>query len=235
MVNARRTEGRGTRGQRSIGRLFALFSVLCRLQDRGLPAPPMPKYATFDESDNARQFVFTAKQEQELFEQVQRTDTRLLGDVGGHPPKRDAHAYHDLFVFLADVGCRLTAGLNVQWSDVFEDDEAMYVRFFRKKLLKGGRPRTTPLTSRVAEVIGRRKAVGGAGPFMDLNKRRAQHLWSTAKALTSLAKEKGAVIHALRHTCRRACCRPRGISSSSRSGSGTRPFKRQRISMRRYW
>jgi integrase len=198
--------GAGHRAPRNTGatinrKMFALFSVLRRLHERGLPSPPIPKYVSFDESDNARQFVFTAEQELELFEQVLLLDTRLESDDGGHPYRKDAHVYYDLFVFLADVGCRLTAGLSVRWGDVFEDKEAVYVRFFRKKHLKGGRPRTTPLTSRVTDVIRRRRTLGGVGPFMDLNKRRAQHLWSAAKARTSLAGERGAVIHALRHTC----------------------------------
>lgn len=195
-------KGRQRNSDATINRkMFALLSVLRRLHERGLPAPPVPKYRNLDESDNARQFVFTASQESELFEQVRLLDTRECRNVSGHPIKRDAHAYLDLFVFLADVGCRLSAALSVRWEDIFEDDAATYVRFFRREHLKGGRPRTTPLSLRAAEAIHRRKAVAGTGPFTDLNKRRAQDQWALAKASTSLAGEKEAVIHSLRHTC----------------------------------
>lgn len=202
LQSARAGRGRPRNSGATINRkMFALFSVLRRLHERGLPAPPIPKYRNLDESGNARQFVFSAAQEQELFDQLQLLDMRQHTREGGHPVKRDGHAYRDLFVFLADVGCRLSAGLSVKWTDIFEDTDAMYVRFFRKEHLKGGKPRTTPLTSRAAEVIRRRYALGGTGPFTDLNKRRAQQQWALAKASTSLAREKEAVIHSLRHTC----------------------------------
>ncbi len=182
-------------------KMFTLYSVIRRLQARGLPAPHLPYYARFDESDNARQFVFTHEQEKELHEALLVLDTLPDGNEGGHPRKRDAHEYRDLFVFLADVGCRLTAGLNVSWKDISQHNGVPFVQFFRKKDLKGGKARTTPLSLRAREVIERRRKLGGTGPFSGLNKRRAQHLWTSAKNRTSLANETEAVIHALRHTC----------------------------------
>lgn len=179
-------------------KVFALLSVLRRLNDRGLAVLTIPRYSPFDESDNARQFVFTAEQERELFDRIKHLDAT---ESKGRPRVLDAHAYHDLFVFLADTGCRLTAALNVRWTDVFTDNGATFVRFFRKQHLKGGRPRTTPLTTRAAQALARQTSLGTEGPFTTLSKRRAQHLWTTAKAQTSLAQERDAVIHALRHTC----------------------------------
>ncbi|MBU6246273.1 MAG: site-specific integrase [Xanthomonadaceae bacterium] len=178
--------------------MFALLSVLRRLNDRGLAALTIPRYSPFDESDNARQFVFTAEQERELFNRIKHLDAT---ESKGRPRVLDAHAYHDLFVFLADTGCRLTAALNVRWTDVFTDNGATFVRFFRKQHLKGGRPRTTPLTKRAAEALNRQEKGGTEGPFTMLNKRRAQHLWMAARAQTSFAYERDAVIHSLRHTC----------------------------------
>ena len=179
-------------------KIFAFLSVLRRLHERGLPAPRLPRHTRFDESENARQFVLTPAQETELLSQLLALDT--LPD-SGHPRRRDAHEYRDLFIFLADVGCRLSAGLSVRWEDVFEDGGLTFVRFFRRQHLKGGRRRTTPLTTRAAEVIHRRRAFGGTGPFAALNKDRSEHLWATAKARSSIAHEKDAVIHCLRHTC----------------------------------
>lgn len=179
-------------------KMFALLSVLRRLNERGLAALKIPRYAPFDESDNARQFVFTAEQERELFNRIKHLDAT---ESMGRPRVLDAHAYHDLFVFLADTGCRLTAALKVRWTDVFTDNGATLVRFFRKQHLKGGRPRTTPLTKRAAEALNRQEKGGTEGPFTLLNKRRAQHLWKSAKGQTSFANERDAVIHSLRHTC----------------------------------
>lgn len=182
-------------------KMFTLYSVIRRLQVRGLPAPALPYFARFDESDNARQFVFSPEQEKELLDALLVLDTLPDGNEGGHPRKRDAHEYRDLFIVLADVGCRLTAGLNIAWKDIATHNGVSFVQFFRKRHLKGGKQRTTPFSARALEVIERRRALGGTGPFSTLTKRRAQHLWSSAKSRTSLANETEAVIHALRHTC----------------------------------
>jgi|GEM_PF-653612 len=182
-------------------KMFALYSVIRRLHDRELPAPKLPRYTPFDESDNARQFTFTHEQEKELFDALLVLDTLPDGNEGGHPRKRDAHEYRDLFIVLADVGCRLTAGLNITWKDLSNHNGIPFVQFFRRRHLKGGKQRTTPLSARAQEVIERRRKLGGTGPFSTLNKRRAQHLWTSAKSRTSLAGETEAVIHALRHTC----------------------------------
>lgn len=182
-------------------KMFALLSVLRRLHERDEMAPKMPKFIPFDESDNARDFVFTPEQEQEVFSALLRLDIIPDGERGGHPRTRDASDYRDLFVFLADVGCRLSAGLAVAWGDIYEEQGQMFVRFFRAKHLKRGKPRTIPLTRRAAEVLRRRRQHTVNGPFETLEKRRAQTLWARAKAQTTFAHETNAVIHAFRHTC----------------------------------
>lgn len=182
-------------------KLYTLLAVLRREKLREGLTTPLPTYRPFDEDENARDFTLTPQQEAELFEQVLALDKLPEGPKGGHPRKRDAHEYHDLFVFLADVGCRLEAALRVRWTDIVEQEGRWYVRFWRKSELKGGKERTTPLSARAAQVIARRRLKGGTGPFSQLSKRRAQHLWARAKSRTSLAGEKECVIHCLRHTC----------------------------------
>lgn len=181
--------------------IFALLAVLRRCKKYGTYTGDIPEFTPFDESDNSRTFVLSQDQEAELFDQVLALDQLPMTQTGGHPRVRNAHDFHDLFVFLADVGCRLTAGLRVRWTDIVEEDGQHYVRFWRKGEQKGGRTRTTPLTSRVTALINARRSRGGYGPFSGLTKRRAAHIWNDAKKRTSLANEKEAVIHCLRHTC----------------------------------
>lgn len=182
-------------------KMFALLSVLRRLQERGCGAPKLPKFVPFDESSNIRSFVFTPEQERELFAALLSLDVIPDAELGGHPRKRDAGDYLDLFTLLADTGCRLSAALDIRWGDIFEENAITFVRFFRAKHLKRGKPRTIPLTNRAAEAVRRQKLNGEIGPFVALRKRRAQFLWTTAKTQTSLAHEPQAVIHSLRHTC----------------------------------
>ena len=182
-------------------KVFCLLSVMRRLQERGKFTGAIPRFRPFDESGTAREFVFTPQQERELFDSVLALDTLPMTVAGGHPRKRDAHDYLDLFSVLVDVGCRLTAGIKIRWADIYEDDGVHFVRFWRQSEQKGGKTRTTPLTARAAQIINARRVRGGYGPFAGMTKRRAQHLWSDAKSRTSLATEREAVIHALRHTC----------------------------------
>ena len=51
-------------------------------------------------------------------------------------------------------------------------------------------------------VIDELKAEGGRihGPFSDLNKRRAEHVWTTARGRAGI-DDPECVIHSLRHTC----------------------------------
>lgn len=190
------------RSQTTVNRLlFALLSVLRRCKKYGTYAGDIPEYTRFDEGDNARTFVLNREQEVELFDKILELDQLPMTQAGGMPRKRDAHEYHDLFIALADLGCRLMAGIRIRWTDVVEIDGRWFVRFWRRSEQKGGKVRTTPLTTRAAEVINRRRHKGGAGPLSKLTKRRAAHIWNDAKKPASLRDEKEAVIPCLRHTC----------------------------------
>lgn len=184
-------------------KVFALRSVLKHAKRRGHYPWELPEWSPFDEDGNAREYVMTAEDEAVIFAAVAALDERpLVADKGGHPIKRDAHHYHDLFVFLADVGCRLSQAIRVRWSDVEELAPGRYaIRFWRKGEQKGGRARTIPCTPRVAAVLARRRSVPGRGPFEGLTRSRADKLWRAAKARTHLAGEAECVPHSLRHTC----------------------------------
>jgi len=125
------------------------------------------------------------------------------GQSGGRLRKRDGHAYHDLFVFLADVGCRLTQAINVRWSDIERREGTFFIRFWRAGEQKGGVCRTIPCTARVAALLERRRRTcqQHPGPFAGLTKTRADKLWNHALKGTHLETEPECVPHALRHTC----------------------------------
>lgn len=184
-------------------KMHALMAVLRREAKAGRMLAAIPEYRPSDERDNARQFTLTIEDEELILSRVLAWDILPDPEYGGRPRTRDGKDYHDLFVFLADVGCRLSQAFNLRWSDLVGTPPTA-VRFWRHGELKGGRQRTIPLTSRASEVVQRRRRAAGeeqTGPFSTLNKTRANKLWNRARKGTHLAKEKECVIHSLRHTC----------------------------------
>jgi integrase len=101
--------------------------------------------------------------------------------------------FHDLVVFLVDVGCRIGEACRMKWSDV--DD--VYVRFFRTK---SGKNRAVPQTARVRAILGRRALARGEGPFMKWSPNTATKRWSDYRKEVGLSDTE-AVLHSLRHTC----------------------------------
>lgn len=164
----------------------------------------IPEYRMADERDSARTFVLTLEDEDMILNKLLLWDTLPDGPAGGHPRVRDGADYRDLFIALADLGCRMSQAIGIRWSEVVEQGGRLYVRFWRHDTLKKGKPRTIPCTARVAEVLERRrKALAGTatGPFSMLKRDRADRLWAWAIKGTHLEGEKECVPHALRHTC----------------------------------
>lgn len=185
-------------------KMQCLLSLLKRERKSGTYVGEVPEYRPADERDNARTFVLTPEDEEMILARMLEWDTLPDGPAGGHPRVRDGADYRDLFVCLADLGCRMSQALGIRWSEVVEQSGRLHVRFWRHETLKKGRPRTLPCTSRVAEVLRRRRDALGAtteGPFSMLNRTRADRLWKWAIKGTHLAHEKECVPHALRHTC----------------------------------
>ncbi len=182
-------------------KLYVLLYVLRREKKAGRYPAEVPEYKPFDEREFTRNFVMSPDDEAMLFHRVEAWDRLPDGPEGGHPRVRDGHHYRDLFVFLVDVGCRLSQAFKVRWADLEVDEGTTFVRFWRSGEQKGGKQRTTPCTARVVAVLAGRKALGWEGPFARLKKRRAQVLWDHAKSGTHLEHEPDAVIHSLRHTC----------------------------------
>lgn len=185
-------------------KMHSLMALLRRESDRGRYTGKLPRYKPTSERARRRKFVLSVDDEALIMERVLLWDELPEASGGGRPRKRDARDYHDLFVFLADVGCRLSQAFILPWSAIVERGDRMAIRFWDTETLKGGDERTVPCTARVAEVLRRgREALqeNHPGPFSMLEKTRASKLWRFAIKGTHLAKEKDCVIHALRHTC----------------------------------
>lgn len=185
-------------------KMQCLLALLKRERKAGRFLGELPEYSLADERDNARTFVLNVEDEEMILARLLEWDTLPNGPAGGHPRVRDGADYRDLFVCLADLGCRMSQAIGIRWSEVVEQGGRLHVRFWRHATLKKGRPRTLPCTARVVEVLQRRKdalAATSDGPFTMLNRTRADRLWQWAIKGTHLASEKECVPHALRHTC----------------------------------
>jgi len=184
-------------------KLQALLAVLKREARAERFTAPMPEYKPACERGRARQFVLTLEDEELVLSRILAWDGMPDIQTTGRLRRRDGHDYHDLFVFLADVGCRLTQAINVRWSDIERSDGHTYLRFWRAGEQKGGMVRTIPCTGRVAALLERRRRehMQARGPFTMLTRTRANKLWNRALKGTHLETEPECVPHALRHTC----------------------------------
>jgi len=185
-------------------KMHTLFSALRREERAGRYTAAMPEYRPTSERDNARQFVLTLEDEALILQRVLERDALPEHQGGGRARILDGHDYHDLFVFLVDVGCRLSQAFAVRWADIESDRSGdTFVRFWRVGEQKGGSVRTIPCTARVADVLTRRRKTRAtqSGPFAGMTAARAGRLWRQALEGTHLESEKECVIHALRHTC----------------------------------
>jgi integrase len=97
---------------------------------------------------------------------------------------------------------RLSEALGLRWGDLTMTASDSLIKLHRIKKLKTGRARTIPMTDTCRSILetAKRREVHPNGPFADLNKRRAQHIWSRA-VRDARIDDPECVIHCLRHTC----------------------------------
>jgi integrase len=185
-------------------KMQCLFSVLKREAEAGTLVTPIPKFKPASERQFARKFVLSREDEALLLQNVLQWNE--LPDIPGTGRERvkSAQDYHDLFVVLADVGCRVGQAFLIRWDDITTGlNGRLQIRFWRLEEQKGGHARTLPLTTRAQAVLERRRRFCGddAGPFTYLDRWRAGKYWQFAKKGTHLENVKDCVIHSLRHTC----------------------------------
>lgn len=188
----------------TVNRLMeCLRSVMLFAKFKGELEGDLPHFEKFEE-DYAREFVFQPHQEAELFAIIPTWND--VPDGNGRPRVRDALDYLDLFVFLADVGCRLRRGLAVRWEHIvpLPGRPGKYgVRFYGKAGDKKSRDRTTPLSERAVRLLQERHKARpkSVGPFIGMTARRSTVIFQWAKERSSFAHVPDAVVHSFRHTC----------------------------------
>lgn len=169
---------------------------------------PIPLKFKYLQENSARTFVFSYEQEDRPFTELLKLDSAPPPKQGGKGRKKDAHRHHKLFVVLVECGMRLSEALNIRWSDLMlpnlrkadPEGEIEYglIRLWRAAELKTGRIRTIPITKAWRAALDACLGIP-AGPFTDLNKFRASHVWLDAKAKAEI-DDGDCVIHSLRHT-----------------------------------
>lgn len=98
----------------------------------------------------------------------------------------------DLFMFLMDTGMRMGEAMRVTERDIHADKITVWQT-------KNGVPRTIPMTSRVRDIVERRRQKGGE--FMRLTPHQVRASWSRLKVTMGLEDDTQFVPHTLRHTC----------------------------------
>ena len=116
---------------------------------------------------------------------------------------KDLPRYADLFVFLVDTGVRLGEALAVEYGQNLDLEESV-IHLYADQT-KSAKPRSIPMTSRVARIC-RSYCVHGSyescvrGRLFPFTVDQVQGVWRRFRRDLGIT-EKGYVIHALRHTC----------------------------------
>ncbi|MBB6246321.1 tyrosine-type recombinase/integrase [Rhodanobacter sp. A1T4] len=182
--------------------LSKVFNVMRHAED-GYPNLPV---LTMLSDKNPRTYSASLKDEEALFAAVAGLDESRTGPKGGPPRKKDAYKYLRLFKVLVETGMRLGEGLRIRWEDIAVDtaDGTWIIKVYRRDEIKNRKAKTIPVTGMAREVLQEMLSLPArekhkVGPFGDLNKRRAQHIWTAAKVIAKIT-DKECVIHSLRHT-----------------------------------
>jgi len=101
----------------------------------------------------------------------------------------------DLVEVLIDTGMRLSEALTLAYEDVNFNSNLIHIW-----INKGERPRSVPMTKRVASVLKRRSEGKVRNPF-NLTTYQSDKAWAWARELMGLKNDTEYIIHALRHTC----------------------------------
>jgi integrase len=158
------------------------------------------------DAKNPRTWTANLSDEAKLFAAVAALDEKEPGTKGGPPRKKDAYKYLRLFKLLVETGLRLGEGLRIRWTDLAVDqvDGEWLIKVYRRREIKNKKIKTIPVTLACQEVLKELLALPAherhpERGFGDLNKDRANDIWTAAKTDAGLT-DKEAVIHGLRHT-----------------------------------
>lgn len=101
----------------------------------------------------------------------------------------------DLIEIQIDTGMRLGETLKLLYDDINYESNLIHIW-----INKGDRPRSVPMTKRVAAIFKRRQTDDQPKPF-NLTAYQSDKAWAWTRKELGLNGDKEFVIHALRHTC----------------------------------
>lgn len=101
----------------------------------------------------------------------------------------------DLVEVQIDTGMRLGETLKLTYEDINYESNLIHIW-----INKGDRPRSIPMTKRVAAIFKRRQTDNHLRPF-NLTPYQADKAWAWTRKEMGRSSDKEFVIHALRHTC----------------------------------
>lgn len=140
----------------------------------------VPKIPRFVEEEGRIRYLSDQEEEQ------------LLAYLRG----RGEHIYADFFACLLDTGFRFS-----ELNDVYFDDIKFSQRQIHCWRNKGNNPRTVPMTSRVYNILKRRREQTDSDKPFGLNYWATHRAFNRAKKAMGLVDDEDFCIHALRHTC----------------------------------
>lgn len=114
----------------------------------------------------------------------------------GHSKRREFYYdVADLVEVLVDTGMRLSEALTLTYEDVNFNSNLIHIW-----INKGERPRSVPMTKRVASILKKRSEGKAKNPF-NLTTYQSDKAWAWAREQMGLKHDNEFIIHALRHTC----------------------------------
>jgi len=134
----------------------------------------------YERTNNRRKFIFSNEMEEKLISKSNEL---------GHADKTC------LWIFLIDMGCRLSEALKLTWEDI--DFKYKFAKF---RNTKNGEDRDVPMFERVDKILTDRREDGHNSPF-PFSISSVEWTWRKIRRELSMNNEKDFVIHALRHTC----------------------------------
>ena len=161
-----------------------------------------PKAKPVKVSDNARKRVLSDREEAAIW--------KALADREVAQPKMDWKRVGFAYRFLLDTGCRKGELEQIKDSWITQENDGRWFLDIPASATKTGKPRSVPLTARVAEMLpylrvhGKRDALGDQGLF--LFPYRDGFLWQRWQSITKDVKKCAGidlsdfVLHSFRHT-----------------------------------
>lgn len=134
----------------------------------------------YERTNNRRKFTVSTELEEKLIRK---------SDELGYAEKTC------LWIFLIDIGCRLSEALKLTWAEV--DFDNGFVKFLNTK---NGEDRDVPMFTRVRDILKQRRERGLKSPF-DFSISSVEWTWRKVRRELKMDNEKDFVIHSLRHTC----------------------------------